>query len=152
MPESPKEKTTRKIVEALEEHQFCFYATVYLNAEDGEINKRTIDRAKRLITLDNPEQLIFYFISRNIVRDVGEMPYISFYSHEQLVGTRLIDERAKNPDYFNLSGGKRKKYISTAIPEVRYEGKIRKLKEGKVFKLSSVHLPEKFNRFGFLNK
>ena len=104
MPESPREKTTRKVVSALEAHGFSFYASVYLNADDTETNKRTIKRAKRLITEDNPDQLVFYFLSRNTNRETGEVrPYMSFYSHEKLVGVKLIAEQAKYPDAFKVS-------------------------------------------------
>ena len=153
MAESPREKTTRKIVSALETHGFSFYASVYLNAEDTETNKRTIDRAKRLITLDNPDQLVFYFMSRNAKPGTGEIkPYMSFYSHEQLIGTRLIAEQAKFPEAFNISNGSvRKRLISTNI-EARYQGIIDKIRDGKVFDLAKLNLPEKFKRFGFLNK
>lgn len=152
MAESPIDKTTRKVVSALETHEFSFYASVYLNAEDIEINKRTIERAKRLIKLDNPDQLIFYFISRNANPVTGVvMPYMSFYSHEQLVGTRLMAEQTKFPEAFNISnGGVRKQLISTKI-EHRYQGIIDKIRDGKVFDLTRLNLPEKFKRFGFLN-
>lgn len=154
MAESPREKTTRKIVRAMEAHEFSFYATVYLNGDDPETNKRTIERAKRLITQDNPEELVFYFISRNINPETGEYrPYISFYSHEQLVGARLIAEQAKTPEAFNISNGVvRKRFISTKIPDARYQGKINKIKEGKVFDLCVVELPERLKRFGFINQ
>lgn len=154
MAESPREKTTRKIVKAMKAHEFSFFATVYLNGDDPETNKRTIDRAKRLTTLDNPDQLIFYFISKNIPPGTDRYnPYISFYSHEQLVGTRLIAEQAKHSEAFNISnGGTRKRFISTRISEARYQGKIRKIKEGKVFDLCVVKLPERLKRFGFLNQ
>lgn len=152
MAESPKERTTRNIVAAMEAHQFSFYASVYLNGNDVETNKRTIQRAKRLITQDNPEQLIFYFISRNRNPATGEIrPYMSFYSHEQLVGTRLIAEQAKHPEAFNISNGNvRKTFISTNI-EARYQGIIDKIRKG-VFDMCFLELPEKFKRFGFINK
>lgn len=152
MAESPREKTTRKIVKAMEANDFSFYATVYLNGDDQQVNKRTIERSKRLITLDNPDQLVFYFISRNIDKKTGEYkPYISFYSHEQLVGKRLIAEQAKNLEAFNISGGRRKHFISTNI-ERKYQGIIDKIRDGKVFDLCVVQLPERLKRFGFLNK
>lgn len=153
MPESPKDKTTRKIVKAMEDHAFSFYATVYLNGDDPETNKKTIERAKRLITKDNPEQLILYFISRNVVKETGEYkPYISFYSHEQLVGTRLINEQSKLPEAFKISnGGVRKKFISTNI-ERNYQGIINKIRDGKVFDLGVVEISKRPKRFGFLNQ
>lgn len=151
MAESPREKTTRKIVKAMEANEFSFFASVYLNGDDPEVNKRTIERAKRLITQDNPDQLVFYFISRNINPETGEYkPYISFYSHEQLVGTRLISEQAKNSEAFNISGGARKRLISSNIRN--YQGKIDKIRNGKVFDLCVVELPERLKRFGFLNE
>lgn len=136
----------------MEAHEFSFYASVYLNGDDPETNKQTITKAKRLLTKDNPDQLIFYFISRNINPDTGEYkPYISFYSHENLVGTRLIAEQAKHPEAFNISNGfVRKKYISTNT-KARYQGKIDKIRKG-VFDMCVVELPEKIHRFGFLNK
>lgn len=152
MAESPKERTTRKIVAALEANEFSFYASVYLNADDVETNIRTIQRAKRLITLDNPDQLIFYFISRNENPATGEIrPYMSFYSHKQLVGTRLLAEQAKHPEAFNISnGGVRKNFISTSVVR-RYQGIIDKIRKG-VFDMSFLELPEKLNRFGFINQ
>lgn len=152
MAESPRDKTTRKLADAMEEHAFSFYATVYLNAEDADVNKRTIDRAKRLIKEDNPDQLVFFFISKNKPSGMDSFyPYISFYSHENLVGTRLIAEQAKNADDFNISGGRRKHFISTNI-ERKYQGIIDKIRDGKVFDLCVVELPERLKRFGFLNK
>lgn len=153
MAESPREKTTRKIVKAMEANEFSFYSTVYLNGDNPDTNKRTIERSKRLITQDNPYQLIFYFISRNVLKETGEYrPYISFYSHEQLVGTSLIAEQAKHHDVFNISHGVvRKKFISTNI-ERKYQGIINKIREGKVFDLCVVELPERLKRFGFLNQ
>lgn len=136
----------------MEDHAFSFYATVYLNGDDPETNKKTIKRAKRLITKDNPDQLIFYFISRNLVKDTGEYKaYISFYSHEQLVGTSLINEQSKFPNAFKISGGTRKQFISTNI-EARYQGIINKIRDGKVFDLGVVELYKRPNRFGFLNQ
>lgn len=154
MAESPRDKTTRKLANVMEENAFSFYATVYLNAEDSDINKRTIERAKRLIRKDNPDQLVFFFISKNKPRGMDSFyPYISFYSHENLVGTKLIVEQAKNPEAFNISNGEvRKNFISTKIPEVRYQGKIKKIREGKVFDLCVVELPDRLKRFGFLNQ
>lgn len=154
MPESPREKTTRKVVSALEAHGFSFYASVYLNADDTETNKRTIKRAKRLITEDNPDQLVFYFLSRNTNRETGEVrPYMSFYSHEKLVGVKLIAEQAKYPDAFKVSdyGGQRKRFISTNIEE-RYEGIINKIRDGKVFDLTGLYLPPRPQRYGYLNE
>lgn len=152
MAESPRDKTTRKLADAMEEHAFSFYATVYLNAEDADVNKRTIDRAKRLIKDDNPDQLVFFFISKNKPSGMDSFyPYISFYSHENLVGTRLIAEQAKNADDFNISNGNRKRFISKNM-EDRYQGIIRKIREGKVFDLSDVALPNRIRRWGLLMK
>lgn len=153
MSESAIDKTTRKVVEAMESHPFCFYATVHLNSADAEVNKRTIERSKRLIKQDNPTQLIFYFVSRNADSDGEFRPYISFYSYERLSGNRLLAEEAKCEAEFAISGKASSKriYISRNI-EAKYQGIVRKIKEGKVYDLSYLELPEKFKRFGFLNK
>lgn len=153
MSETAIDKTTRKVVEAMRQHQFCFYATVHLNSDDPEENKRTIERSKRLVKLDNPDQLIFYFMSRNADQDGEFRPYISFYSHDRLVGTRLLAEQEKSDSEFAISGkpGKNRVYISRNI-EAKYQGIIRKIKEGKVYDLSFLELPDRFKRFGFLNQ
>lgn len=153
MSESAIDKTTRKVVDAMQSHQFCFYATVHLNSYDIEENKKTIERSKRLIKQDNPDQLIFYFISRNADSDGEFRPYISFYSYERLSGKRLLAEEAKREADFAISGKTSSKriYISRNI-EAKYQGIVRRIKEGKVYDLSYLELPEKFKRFGFLNK
>lgn len=137
----------------MECHPFCFYATVHLNSDDAAINKRTIERAKRLIKKDNPEELIFYFISRNSDEDGVFRAYISFYSFKRLVGTRLLAEESKANSEFSIAGQQSYKRIKISKNiEVRYQGIIKKIKEGKVYDLSFVSLPDRFKRFGFLNQ
>lgn len=145
MAESSVAKTTRLIATGLEEHAFSYQLTVYLNAEDADQNMNIVQRAKRLIKEDNPNSLILFFISRNIIKGTGEYrPYITFFSHEKFVRTKLIREGEKN-ECMAISNNRN-------LDEKRYAGYIRKLRVGRVYDLSVTDFPENFKRFGYLNK
>lgn len=145
MAESSVAKTTRLIVTALEENAFNYQLTVHLNAEDADQNMNIVRRAKRLIKEDNPRNLIMFFISRNIIRETGEYkPYITFFSHDKFIRTKLLKEVEKG-DVMAINGNRN-------LDEKRYTGYIRKIREGSVYDLSTTDFPERFKRFGFLNK
>lgn len=163
MSESPKQKTTRKVVSAMRSFDLFHQATIYLYG-DAETNKRTINRLKRLITEENKDEgnLIMYFISKgpdkSIDKDTGEpsgdiVPYISFRSEQRIKGSRvLLEEKKYKDNQFKVVGSaKHKLYISTNM-ENRYGGTINNIEKNGVYDLSEVELPLRFNRFGFLNK
>lgn len=151
MSESPQQRTTRKIVSAMENNELFHQATVYLYG-DSEENQRTIARLKRLITLEN-DQLIMYFISKAIDKEDGVIvPYITFRSEGRIKGKSVLTEEKKYDGLFRVVGSaKHKNYISTNM-EKRYAGTIKSIKDHGVYDLSIVELPIRINRFGFLNK
>lgn len=144
MSESSPERTTRLIATALEENAFRYQLTVHLNAEDADENMKIVQRAKRLIKADNQNNIILFFISRNVDKNGEYKPYITFFSHEKFNGDKLKKEKEHN-EFINLSGNR---YLS----EKHYNGYIKKLRAGGVYDLSVTDSPSNFKRFGYLNK
>jgi len=172
MAESPKNKTTRKLVHALQHHSFRYQASVFLRSPHPDINRKNIAKIKRIISEENKSQHILFFIS--IATDAQGVlnPYITFFSHERLVGFRLraASDKSKEPlidlssifriddsidetrvhDKFIVCGN-RKNDISRDF-KGRYKGYIAKIKKDKVRDFSFLgELPDKFRRWGFIN-
>lgn len=164
MSESPQQKTTRKVVSAMRQHQFFHQATIYLYG-DAEENQKTIAKLKRLITEENKDEgfTIMYFLSRGVDKSIDDdtdepsgqiVPYISFRAEQRIKGTKILDLEKKQKDLklFKVVGRKKHKtYISTNM-EKRYQGTIDIIENNGVYDLSIVELPIRINRFGFLNK
>lgn len=173
MAESPTNKTTRKLVHALQHHSFRYQASVFLRSPYPDINRKNIAKIKRIISEENKSQHILFFISITTDPQGVLNPYITFFSHERLIGFRLraASDKSKEP-LINLSSifgtedsidetgvhdkfivcGKRKNDISRDY-RLRYKGYINEIKENKVKDFSFLDsLPDKFRRWGFINE
>jgi len=154
MTEKTIDKTTRLLVKNLEEHKFTYKASVFLKGSTKEENALNIAKLKRIIRNDNKELLIFHFISMHLdyYEDGGVInPLIYFFSHAKLKSKRLIEISCSDNPVFQTRGNKKTYEIGCDYSK-RYNGFINKIKKEKVFDFSSIELPPKVKRYGFLNK